>query len=262
MRAPISPISCIVAGLYFAMMPISARAICTYSHFSGWLFNYDGTIGEKSRVRVTLTESNGELAGVYFYSTQLKDIRIRGRIVDGTRTVLEEMDSSGRITARFEGDFPGRDPRGGFGKEKLNCEVIVGSWHKIDAAQALPVYLSLENATSGTLTNRYAVAGAKDDALIHRRAYQFREAVTKQDKTTVASLIDYPIEVRLAGVRKTIRGPKELIAQYDAIFSNVYREAIATALPRNMFARDQGIMLGNGEVWFGANGKVIALNRE
>jgi hypothetical protein len=27
-----------------------------------------------------------------------------------------------------------------------------------------------------------------------------------------------------------------------------------------MFVRDQGIMLGNGEVWFGADGKVIALN--
>ena len=29
-------------------------------------------------------------------------------------------------------------------------------------------------------------------------------------------------------------------------------------MPRNMFVRDEGAMLGGGSVWFGADGKVIA----
>jgi hypothetical protein len=29
-----------------------------------------------------------------------------------------------------------------------------------------------------------------------------------------------------------------------------------------MLARDQGIMLGNGEVWFSATGKAFALNNQ
>ena len=185
----------ILTGVYLAMMPISARAICTHSDFGSGLRNYVGTIGNKRRVRATLTESNGELSGVYLYSTKLRDIPIRGRIVGETQIVLEEMDSRGKVTARFEGNYPERDPLGRFGVGKLRCEVIVWSWHKIGSAQSLPVYLSLEGGTSGTLTNMYGVAGAKDDALIHRRAYQFWKAVMTQDKTTVASLIDYPITV-------------------------------------------------------------------
>ena len=62
-----------------------------------------------------------------------------------------------------------------------------------------------------------------------------------------------------AGIRR-LRTPAERVAHYDAIFSDVCRAAIAQALPRNMFVRDQGVMLGKGEVWFNADGKVIALN--
>jgi hypothetical protein len=59
---------------------------------------------------------------------------------------------------------------------------------------------------------------------------------------------------------KTIRNGEELMSRYGDIFSRPYQKAISEAMPRNMFARDQGIMLGRGEVWFGANGRVIALN--
>jgi len=142
----------------------------------------------------------------------------------------------------------------------LRCDVIVGSWHKIDAAQKLPVYLSLEDGAAGSLGHLYAIAGAQDDSLIHRNALRFWQAVTMGDKATVASLVDYPVKVHVAGALRTIRNRKELMSRYDAIFSPAYRKAISQAMPRNMFARDQGIMLGRGEVWFGADGRVIALN--
>jgi hypothetical protein len=72
---------------------------------------------------------------VCFYATQLKDI------------------PEGGITARFEGEFPDHDPHGGF-KGALRCEVITGSWHKEGAAEKLPLYLSQESGTSGTLAHR------------------------------------------------------------------------------------------------------------
>jgi hypothetical protein len=31
-------------------------------------------------------------------------------------------------------------------------------------------------------------------------------------------------------------------------------------MPRNMFVRDQGVMLGSGQAWFDARGRVVALN--
>jgi hypothetical protein len=243
----------------FAIMPSLVKAACTEKDLQpGWLWNYDGTIGDKYRVRLTLTASQGEVSGVYFYATQLKDIRIGGRIADG-HLELNEFDPEGGITARFEGEFPDHDPHGGF-KGALRCEVITGSWHKEGAAEKLPLYLSQESGTSGTLAHRYAVAGAQDDDLAHRGALRYWQAIAKGDKVTVASLIRYPIEVHISGRRRTVGNAQELISQYDSIFSPAYRKAVADSMPRNMFARDQGIMLGRGEAWFGSDGRVIALN--
>lgn len=259
MRIHTTPVLTVLLTTFLAIVPTITIAVCTEDSPS-WLRNYDGTIGEKYRVRMTLSIASGQVEGVYFYSTQLKDIEIKGRITDGTQIVLDELDSTGKATARFHGEFPERDPRGRYGSSKLQCEVIVGSWRKLDSAQELPVYLSLESATASTFGNRYAAAGAQSDELVHRRARQFWDAVKRGDQVTVASLIRYPITVAVPSGAKLIRGPKELIANYKAIFSPRYREAISNALPRNMFVREQGIMLGNGEVWFGPDGKVVALN--
>jgi hypothetical protein len=57
-----------------------------------------------------------------------------------------------------------------------------------------------------------------------------------------------------------LKGPDELLVRYEVIFTPKYREAIAKGLPRNMFVRDEGAMLGSGEVWFGADGRVTALS--
>jgi len=248
-----------IFALFLALIPTIADAVCGKSE-PNWLWNYDGTIGSKYRVRMTLVFRGVDVSGVYFYASQLKDIQLSGRIINGTDIVLDEIDVTGKVVARFEGNFPEHDPRGRFGGSKLECETIIGSWHKLGTSETLPVYLSMESGTGGTLTNRYSPAGASDDSIIHRNALLFWNAIKSGDKRTVASLVIYPIKVGISGGTKQINGPKELLANYDAIFSPRYREAIANALPYNMFVRDQGVMLGNGQVWFGPDGKVIALN--
>lgn len=248
-----------IVAVSLTLIPTIAGAVCVKNE-PDWLWNYDGVIGSKYRVRMTLVFRGSDVNGVYFYASQLKDIQLKGRITNGTKIVLDELDPSGKIVAHFDGNFPEHDPRGKFGGNKLECETIVGSWHKIDSNETLPVYLSMDNGTSGTLTNRYASAGIQDDNLIHQNALQFWNAVKLRDKRTVAALITYPIEVGISGETKRINSPKELIANYNAIFSPRFREAIINAIPRNMFVRDQGVMLGNGQAWFGVDGKVITLN--
>jgi hypothetical protein len=225
-----------------------------------WLRNYDGTIGDEFRARMTLVITGDKVEGVYFYATQLKDISLRGKIIDGSKIILDELDSEGNVTAQFDGEFPEQDPHNRY-KLKLQCEVIAGSWHKIGSEKKLPFYFSNESDTGSTLSNRYSPAGVTDDELIHRNAKRFWDAVKNKDKKTVASLVKYPIRVGISNGTKRIKGPDELIANYDAIFSPAYVKAISNALPRNMFCRYNGIMLGRrGEVWFNAHGKVIALN--
>jgi len=47
---------------------------------------------------------------------------------------------------------------------------------------------------------------------------------------------------------------------WERIFSPSYRKAVSQAVPRAMFANDQGIMFGSGEAWFNSDGKIIAIN--
>ena len=77
----------------------------------------------------------------------------------------------------------------------------------------------------------------------------------------VAQSIRYPLHVSLRGKTLILRNPKSLLARYNEIFTDGYVRTIGAAVPRLMFARDQGVMLGDGAVWFDANGRVIALNR-
>ena len=239
------------------ILPMTAHAACKHSESGLW--NYGGEIGLTHKVRMSLVFDGDGIRGLYFYATQLHDIRLTGRITDGTTIVLDESDALGKVVARFDGGFVEHDPRGKFGNSKLKCETIVGTWHRLDSAKKLPVYLSLDNISGGSLANRY---GGKDDGLIHRGALRFQNAIKGGDRAMVASLIVYPIDVELSGRKKRLRGPRDLLASYDTIFSAKYRAAIANAIPWNMFVRDQGVMLGNGEVWFDADGKITALNNQ
>jgi hypothetical protein len=60
----------------------------------GWLWNYEGHIAGQHGVRMTLVFGSGEITGVYFHASQLKDIALRGRMLDATRVVLEELDAA------------------------------------------------------------------------------------------------------------------------------------------------------------------------
>ena len=248
-------------ALLMGWLPLLAQAACL-QNAPDMLHNYDGTIGDGLRVRMSLVLQGEKVQGLYFYGSQLKDIALQGQLTQGTDLVLDELDAQGQAVARLQARFADHDPKGRLPGSDLGCSVIIGTWQALGAAQSLPVYLALESSTMGSLTQRYQAAGADDDALVHRRALLFRDAVKRADKQAVAGLLAYPVPVQLAGRPSRLRNAADLLAHYDAIFSARYRAAIASALPRNMFVRYQGIMLGKGEVWFGPDGRVIALNNQ
>lgn len=227
----------------------------------GYVSNYEGSIGPGYRVRVSLVfQPAGRLEGEYFYASKLRDIPLRGAISEGRAVRLEELGAAGKVTAIFTATFPERDPGGPFGDSPLQCEVIRGTWQAVGSDTVLPVDLRLESATAGSLGHRYQAIGVADDEVVHRRAQAFWRAVRSGDKRGAAAQVRYPIDVVVNGHRRHFANASELRAAYDEVFTERFREAIARGLPRNMFVRDQGAMLGDGAVWFGADGRVIALN--
>lgn len=245
-------------ALIATLLPHATSAVCSKNE-PGYLWNYVGDLSKDLRIKMTLVFSGSELKGRYVYASQLKDIELKGRVMEGREVTLDELDAAGRVTGQFIGQFVEKDPRGIFGDSRLECDVIVGTWQKSGFAQKRPFYLRSEGATSGSLNHRYGNTGATHDDLIDRNAQTFWEGVQRGDKNAVAQQIRYPIEVTLGKKPNTLRSAAEFVKQYDAVITPATRKAILNDVPRYMFVRDEGVMLANGIVWFGSDGKVISL---
>jgi hypothetical protein len=103
---------------------------------------------------------------------------------------------------------------------------------------------------------------------LESKAYEFlaslKSAVKAQDTRKVAGMVHYPLLVNMPKSRKKIKTTAQLIAEYDRLFTTSIRTAIEEQTPACLFANWQGVMIGNGEIWFGeqSNGgmKIKTLN--
>ncbi|NHZ98740.1 hypothetical protein [Massilia sp. CCM 8734] len=227
-------------------LPASAHGACAPG--SDTILNYRGQIDDKYKVAISLKFAGKSVTGDYYYASQRKNIALRGTVDGHLMIELEELDQKGEVSASF--DLSGN----------AGCQTLLGTWRKRGAAGGMRVYVELENETSGELSHRYRIAGAENDERIHQGATRFWQAVKDGNRQLVAGSVHYPVSVRIKGRKTTLRSPADLLANYDAVFSKAYREAILNAVPHNMFANYKGIMLGSGHVWFNAEGDVMALN--
>lgn len=79
---------------------------------------------------------------------------------------------------------------------------------------------------------------------------KLKKAVGDGDKETVASMIDYPFQARIKRKAMKIRDQKHFVADYDQIVTSKVKDAVAKQTYATLFANWQGVMIGDGEVWF------------
>lgn len=79
---------------------------------------------------------------------------------------------------------------------------------------------------------------------------QLQQAVARADKPAVAGMVKYPITVALHGKKVTLRTKRDFVAHYDAIFTPKLVDLVAHQTYATLFSRDQGVMIGGGEIWF------------
>jgi hypothetical protein len=79
---------------------------------------------------------------------------------------------------------------------------------------------------------------------------ELKKAVAANDKEAVASMVEYPFKARIGGKAVTIRDAAHFAADYDKVFTAKVKEAVANQTYPNLFANWQGVMIGDGEVWF------------
>lgn len=247
-----------------ALLLMSAAAVAEWFESKGeeeWLVNYRGVLKGDTPIGMTLIFEGTELRGSYFHEKSMKDVSLRGKFVGEREFVLEELSPKGKVVGTFKGSFPEKDPGGHFNNAKLQYEVLNGAWTSADGKKSHPFYAYLDNATPRSKgAGRYSEAGVANDAAFEKAVQKFRKAVLDRKKKAVAAQVAFPVEANIDGKEKSIKDAEEFLANYDKIFHDGFYEKIKQSVPHNMFVRHDGIMLGEGEIWFGSDGRVTAIN--
>lgn len=90
-------------------------------------------------------------------------------------------------------------------------------------------------------------------------------AVASDDKKGVAGLVDYPFQARIGGKSVKIKDADHFVADYDKVITAKVKAAVAKQTYATLFANWQGVMIGDGEIWFSGVGdgkqvRIIAIN--
>lgn len=92
--------------------------------------------------------------------------------------------------------------------------------------------------------------GAVDSAAYRDFLSRLQAAVGAGDRHAVIALIDLPLRVNFAGGSRMYSDPQSVDRDFDRIFTRRVRQAILSQRADRLFVRDQGAMIGNGEIWF------------
>jgi hypothetical protein len=93
------------------------------------------------------------------------------------------------------------------------------------------------------------------DWVVKDRSYatfltRLQNAVRANDRGAVIKLIQFPLRVNANGGSRLYRDARSVRADYDRIFTRKVTHAILGQRFDQLFGRDQGLMIGDGEIWF------------
>jgi hypothetical protein len=79
---------------------------------------------------------------------------------------------------------------------------------------------------------------------------RLKDAVAAGDHRSVAAMIAYPLETRIAGLPVTLAAPADALRRYDQLFTAPVVAALEAQTYATLFAAAEGVMVGDGEIWF------------
>jgi hypothetical protein len=99
---------------------------------------------------------------------------------------------------------------------------------------------------------------------------ELQSAVGEHARERVAAMVSYPLRTRIKAQSLRLHTPAEFLAHYDELLTPKTQHAIAAQSYSDLFSNSQGVMIGQGEVWFGGvckdqacsarSVKIIAIN--
>jgi hypothetical protein len=99
--------------------------------------------------------------------------------------------------------------------------------------------------------NRYETAGIDDEASVGVFLRTLKTAVRHGDRKKVASLIAFPVIARVHGKSEQVKNAAQFVRWYPQIFNARVKKAVAKQNEKDLFVNWRGLMIGDGELWFG-----------
>jgi len=98
-----------------------------------------------------------------------------------------------------------------------------------------------------------------------------KDAVSAGDRRSVAAMIAYPLATTIAGKPVTLASKEDVVRRYDQVFTPAIVAAVEGQAYATLFATAEGVMVGDGEIWFGGicgdeacsevSVKIVAINQ-
>ncbi|MFD1992375.1 hypothetical protein ACFSGI_20590 [Paenibacillus nicotianae] len=76
-----------------------------------------------------------------------------------------------------------------------------------------------------------------------------RRAVANGNKEAVAKRISYPLVINSNNKKRSILKESQFITEYNTIMTAKVKKALANQRLDELFIRDMGVMIGDGELW-------------
>jgi hypothetical protein len=126
----------------------------------------------------------------------------------------------------------------------------------------LGIWLTFGPALAGAqseVDNQFAMAGIDNPKDARSFLEHLKAAVQNKDHDALAALVHYPLAMYDNGkVVKIYRSRNALLKNFNTVFTPKVLKAVRDAKFKTLFVRDQGAMIGDGEIWFvGWNGQVL-----
>jgi len=81
--------------------------------------------------------------------------------------------------------------------------------------------------------------------------HELQRAVGGHARERVAAMVSYPLRTRIKNQWVRLHTPAEFLAHYEELLTPKTQQAIALQSYGNLFSNSRGVMIGQGEVWFG-----------
>jgi hypothetical protein len=125
--------------------------------------------------------------------------------------------------------------------------LVVESW-QLDSQTGALTLASANGEEPVVEEDRFALLGVSEDVVVGF-LHHLQGLVASDDREQLAQWVVYPLGVTIDGADTTIYSPEEFVANYDAIMHEGVRGALLNQSPDQLFVNDQGVMIGQGEIW-------------